>query len=198
MLIIKSSVTIYLVQQANEPNSLKTAQTKGLISSHPESSRAPTTAQKTSLNVTLWGGVHNEKSIWIGAHAFLDTMCDGNWITRERLNRADQNDGSNFGAQLALVENHDMRYVDFAGTSHTPTHKITLTWYWGARSQTRDTEFFVSDAGPFDILIGHELMDSLNLDDQIVLPIVGRKLTAGEYIRSSLLNGRGQRILTVN
>ncbi|MCJ1248105.1 hypothetical protein MMC30_005320 [Trapelia coarctata] len=165
--IVMDSVTIYLLHPGDPRVTV------------PRPTRDNTTPRQWSIDVTIWGGRHNDMSVWIGSHAYLDTGSDANWVTRDRLERADQKDGTSFAAQLVPVEKHT-GFVDFGGTRHTPTHKITLTWYWGARSQTRDTDFFISDAGPFDILIGSELMGSLNLDDQIVLPIVGRRHTVEE------------------
>lgn len=178
MLTVGRSVTLHLLQGPDACN--QRGFTSLELRDAQKSALGPEIAQRTSMDVTIWGGVHCSRSIWIGAHALLDTGSDANWISLERLSRADRNDGTNFIAQLQPIEHHQTHYVDFGGRSHVPTHKITLTWYWGARSQTRETEFLVSEGGPFDVLIGSELMGRMDLEGRIVLPIKGREYSASK------------------
>jgi hypothetical protein len=123
-----------------------------------------TTAERASMNITLFGGHSDERSVWIGAHGYMDTACEDNYVSHKFLERSDKDEiaRTNFLGRYEPVENFDP--VSYSGHKLEPKHKIRLQWYFGYKSITRYTWFYVVDteADLVDILIGHELIDELN------------------------------------
>jgi hypothetical protein len=175
MLMLNSSATIYLLEGAINARSFPANESSGRY-------EGTTTAERYSLNVTIAGGFHNDKAIWVQAHAYQDTLCSDNWVTRKLLERSDKNRGSKFLNEMVHVDPPEMANA-WGGGQITPKFRIQLRWFWGSISPTKDSWFFVEESEKelLDMLIGHKLIDELNREEGIAAPVIADEVPKGQH-----------------
>ena len=54
-------------------------------------------------------------------------------------------------------------YTGFGGQNIEPKGAIKITWYANNASKTRETDFFVVEQGPFDLLLGRQFIFTENI-----------------------------------
>ena len=119
---------------------------------------------------------------WTVGRGILDSGCEQNWVTLDLIRRAH--------LEGKIIRNrHSSLYTGFGNQNIEPKGKISLTWYANEGSKSRETEFLVSDQGPFDLLLGRQFIFSENIFifNQAALVLRAAPISDGKYTTTSIL-----------
>ncbi|KAN0090572.1 hypothetical protein V8E51_019151 [Hyaloscypha variabilis] len=122
--------------------------------------------------VTFWSGpddgVDVTTSKWNRIRALADYRAEGNWVRRDVIERA------KMSHRIVQVVDHQYQYEDFGGRRHNPTEAITLIWFLNETTRTRSTQFFITPAGPSDMIFGKDFLDKEDCETNVktVLPLI--------------------------
>ncbi|KAF8856780.1 hypothetical protein BDZ45DRAFT_803913 [Acephala macrosclerotiorum] len=147
------------------------------------------TADRASIGVTIAGAIVNGEQSWVPAKGLLDTQAQGkdnNWVTKRIVERAGLLD------KIRPIDGKGSTFTDFEGIVHKVQSQIRLTWFPIRMDETRDTNFFVSEKGSFDILFGQEFMDGY-APARNTLPILYRPGSPYEEAQKNAIAERKRR-----
>lgn len=88
---------------------------------------------------------------WKAARAKMDTFADCNITTMGLLKRI------GLETQVKAVED-EIQFSLVGGHKFIPKTKVTLSWRARTSLKTLETEFFISESEPFDLLLGQGFM----------------------------------------